>query len=120
LAEVLDQEISHDQVTRFLSEREYTSQDLWLKVKKSARKIESQDVSIPVAFEWVKSNASLAKSPTRRVMPQNNHVFMSIYALFKLESLKIKHKANHVALRAKLFIKATQQALAELKNLRAA
>jgi hypothetical protein len=120
LAEVLDQEISHDQVTRFLSEREYTSQDLWLKVKKSARKIESQDISIPVAFEWVKSNASLAKSPTRRVMTQNNHVFMSIYALFKLESLKIKHKANHFALRAKLFIKATQQALAQLKNLRAA
>jgi hypothetical protein len=31
----------------------------------------------------------------------------------------IKHKANHFALRAKLFIKATQQALAQLKNLRA-
>jgi hypothetical protein len=68
----------------------------------------------------LKSNASLAKSPTRRVMTQNNHVFMSIYAVFKLESLKIKHKANHFALRAKLFIKATQQALAELRSLRAA
>jgi hypothetical protein len=68
----------------------------------------------------LKSNASLGKSPTRRVMTQNNHVFMSIYAVFKLESLKIKHKANHFALRAKLFIKATQQALAELRSLRAA
>ena len=68
----------------------------------------------------LKSNASLAKSPTRRVMTQNNHIFMSIYAVFKLESLKIKHKANHFALRAKLFIKATQQALAELQNLRTA
>jgi hypothetical protein len=68
----------------------------------------------------LKSNASLAKSPTRRVLTQNNHVFMSIYAVFKLECLKIKHKTNHFALRAKLFIKATQQALTELKNLRAA
>jgi hypothetical protein len=68
----------------------------------------------------LKSNASLAKSPTRRVMTQNNHVFMSIYAVFKLESLNIKHKANHFALRAKLYIKATQQALAELQNLRTA
>ena len=50
----------------------------------------------------LKSNASLAKSPTRRVMTQNNHVFMSIYAVFKLESLKIKHKANHFALPSSL------------------
>lgn len=68
----------------------------------------------------LKSNASLAKSPTRRVRTQSNHVFMSIYAVFKLECLKIKHKLNHFALRTKLFIKATQQALSELQNLRAA
>jgi hypothetical protein len=68
----------------------------------------------------LKSNAALAKSPTRTVTTQNNHVFMSIYAVFKLECLKIKYKANHFALRAKLFIKATQQAYAELQLLRAA
>ncbi|MCX2956265.1 MAG: hypothetical protein K7J15_00230 [Candidatus Regiella insecticola] len=68
----------------------------------------------------LKSNASLAKSPTRRVITQNNHVFMSIYAVFKLECLKIRHKVNHFALRTKLYIKATQQALSELQNLRAA
>lgn len=67
-----------------------------------------------------KSNAGLARSPTRTVITQNNHVFMSIYAVFKLECLKIKHKANHFALRTKLFIKATQQAYAELQLLRAA
>jgi IS4 transposase len=49
----------------------------------------------------LKSNAGLAKSPTRTVTTQNNHIFMSIYAVFKLECLKIKHKANHFALRAK-------------------
>lgn len=68
----------------------------------------------------LKSNAALAKSPTRTVTTQNNHVFMSIYAVFKLECLKIKHKTNHFALRAKLFIKATQQAYAQLQVLRAA
>jgi hypothetical protein len=68
----------------------------------------------------LKSNAALAKLPTRTVTTQNNHVFMSIVAVFKLECLKIKHKANHFALRAKLFIKATQQAYAELQLLRAA
>ena len=68
----------------------------------------------------LKSNAGLAKSPTRTVITQNNHVFMSIYAVFKLECLKIKYKANHFALRTKLFIKANQMAYAELQKLRAA
>lgn len=68
----------------------------------------------------LKSNAALAKSPTRKVITQNNHIFMSIYAVFKLECLKIKHKANHFALRAKLLIKATQQAYSELQILRGA
>ena len=58
----------------------------------------------------LKSNAGLAKSPTRTVTTQNNHVFMVIYAVFKLECLKMKHKMNHFALRTKLLIKATQQA----------
>jgi hypothetical protein len=68
----------------------------------------------------LKSNAGLAKSPTRTATTQNNHVFMSIYAVFKLECLKIKHKTNHFALRAKFFIKATQRAYAELQELRTA
>lgn len=75
---------------------------------------------VEVFHKSLKSNAALAKSPTRRVTTQNNHVFMAIYAVFKLECLKIKHKTNHFALRAKLFIKATQQAYAELQCLRAA
>ena len=68
----------------------------------------------------LKSNAALAKLPTRTVITQWNHVFMSIYAVFKLECLKITHKANHFALRAKLSIKATQQAYAQLQKLKAA
>lgn len=36
-------EISHDAITRFLSEREYTSKDLWLEVKSAVRQMEGDD-----------------------------------------------------------------------------
>lgn len=75
---------------------------------------------VEVFHKSLKSNAAMAKSPTRRVTTQNNHVFMSIYAVFKLECLNIKHKTNHFALRAKLLLKAARQAYAELQILRAA
>jgi hypothetical protein len=60
-------------------------------------------------------NRRPAEAPT-----QNNHVLMAIYAVFKLECLKLKHKTNHFALRAKLFMKATRQTYAELQTLQAA
>lgn len=68
----------------------------------------------------LKSNAALAKSPTRTLRTQQNHVFMTIYAVFKLECLKMTHKLNHFALRAKLYVKALQQAFSELTRLKAA
>lgn len=40
LSALLDGEISHDKVTRFLSERRYTGKDLWLRVKPVIRQIE--------------------------------------------------------------------------------
>ena len=43
LSEMLDGEISHDQVTRFLSERAYTSKDVWREVKSTVRKIEKAE-----------------------------------------------------------------------------
>jgi hypothetical protein len=75
---------------------------------------------VEVFYKSLKSNAALAKSPTRRVMTQNNHIFMSIYAVFKLECLKLKHKLNHFALRVKLLINATRQAYSKLCELRTA
>nr|WP_050984805.1 hypothetical protein [Thiorhodococcus drewsii] len=57
----------------------------------------------------LKSNAALAKSPTRTLRTQSNHVFLSICAAFKLECLKRVHKLNHFALRAKLYVEALQQ-----------
>ena len=68
----------------------------------------------------LKSNLGLTKSPTRTMTTQNNHVFMSLYGFFKLECLKIKHRLNHFALRAKLLIRATQMAYAELGKLQTA
>lgn len=76
--------------------------------------------NVEVFHKSLKSNAALAKSPTRTVKTQNNHVFMSIYAVFKLECLKLKLHLNHFALRAKMFMKAQQIAFAELQLLRAA
>jgi hypothetical protein len=75
---------------------------------------------VEVFHKALKSNAGLAKSPTRRVTTQNNHVFMSIYAVFKLECLSLKCKINQFALRTKLYIKATRQAYFELQALRSA
>jgi len=43
LSQMLDGQISHDQVTRFLSGEEYTSKDLWLEVKGTVRKVERGD-----------------------------------------------------------------------------
>ena len=68
----------------------------------------------------LKSNAGLARSPTRRIMTQKNHIFTAICAVFKLECLKMKHKINHFALRAKLLIKATQTAYFQLQKLQSA
>ncbi len=43
LSAMLDGEVSHDKVTRFLSEREYTSKDLWREVKSTVRQIEREE-----------------------------------------------------------------------------
>jgi hypothetical protein len=43
LSSLLDGEISHDQVTRFLSHKQFSSADLWKNVKKDVRDIESDE-----------------------------------------------------------------------------
>jgi SRSO17 transposase len=43
LSAMLEGEISHDKVTRFLSEQSYTSKDLWKHVKSVVRSIESNE-----------------------------------------------------------------------------
>jgi len=65
----------------------------------------------------LKQNASLAKSPTKTRTTQTNHFFASLYAYIKLEGLKIFNKMNHFALKNQLYVKAVQQAFAELQKL---
>lgn len=62
----------------------------------------------------IKSNAGLAKSPTKTVKTQTNHIFASIYTFYKLECLSIKTALNHFALKYKLFVKASKVAFEEL------
>jgi len=75
---------------------------------------------VEVFHKSLKSNANLAKSPTRTVRTQSNHVFMSIYATFKLECLSIANKLNPFALCRKLLINASRTAYTQLQVFQAA
>lgn len=75
---------------------------------------------IEIFHKSLKQNAALGKAPVRRVRTQNNHVFAALYAVFKLECLKIKHHFNHFALRSKIYLKALRSAFDELQALKAA
>ena len=75
---------------------------------------------IEVFHKSLKQNAALGKAPVRRVRTQNNHIFTALYAVFKLECLKIKHQFNHFALRSKIYLKALRSAYDELQVLKAA
>jgi hypothetical protein len=76
--------------------------------------------AVEVFHKSLKSNASLAKSPTQTTKTQSNHVFMSICAAFKLECLSLKNKLSPFAMCRKLLINASQAAYAELQRLQAA
>jgi len=76
--------------------------------------------NVEVFHKSLKSNANLAKSPTRTLRTQSNHVFMAIYAAFKLECLSIKNKLNPFALCRKLLINASRTAYAQLQLFQAA
>src|ERR687889_693536 len=68
----------------------------------------------------LKSNASLAKSPTKTTRTQSNHIFCSIHAFVKLERMRIATKLNHFTLRSRLCLKAVQAAFQELQRLQLA
>ena len=71
-------------------------------------------------YKSLKHNVDMAKSPTKTIRTQSNHIFLSILSFFKLECLKIKHKLNHFAIRMKLLIKANQVAYEQLQILKGA
>ncbi len=57
LSAMVEGDVSHDKVTRFLSEQDYTSKDLWRQIKSTVRQVESDDGvlifddTIPMTFE---------------------------------------------------------------------
>jgi hypothetical protein len=60
---------------------------------------------VEVFHKSLEQNPALGKAPVRTVVTQNNHVFAVLYAIFKLECLKIKQHLNHFALRAHLYLR---------------
>ena len=66
----------------------------------------------------IKENASLAKSPTKKMRSQANHIFASIVAFCKLEIMKIATATNHFAIKYKLLVAANIASMNELTNLR--
>ena len=72
-----------------------------------------------VSHDQVTFCANLARSPTKTLCTQSNHIFMVLCAMFKLECLSLQRKLNPFALCKKRLINATQAAFEELQNVRA-
>jgi hypothetical protein len=75
--------------------------------------------SVEEYHKSLKQNAGIAKSPTRRLTTQCNHIFASIMAYVKLEKLKFSNELNHFAMKAKIYLAANKAALKELLALKA-
>jgi len=73
---------------------------------------------IEMFHKSIKQNASLEKSPTKRVRTQANHIFASMVAFCKLELLHIATATNHFALKYKLLVKANLASMHELALLK--
>jgi Transposase DDE domain len=70
--------------------------------------------SVEEYHKSLKQNVSIAKSPTRTLTTQSNHLFASILAYIKLEKLKFVNKLNHFALKTKIYNAALKAAFKEL------
>jgi hypothetical protein len=74
--------------------------------------------SVEEYHKSLKQNASLAKSPTRTIVTQSNHLFASLLAYVKLERLKFSQNLNHFALKAKIDLAANKAAWEELYKIK--
>ena len=86
-------------------------QKRWKQVKTSFHRVEEYHKS-------VKSNASFAKSPTKTIRTQSNHVFACLWSYVKLERLHLKTKMNHFAMKSRLYRAAIVTAYRELQGLK--
>ena len=97
-------------------ERYVVTDDLTLSAAQMT-KLYQKRWSVEVYHEALKQNASLEKSPTRTPTTQRNHLFASLCAYIKLESVKLKTGVNQFALKSKLYAAALKTAYQELVNL---
>lgn len=74
--------------------------------------------SVEEYHKSLKQNTAIDKSQNRIVTTQSNHIFCSIVAYVKLEKMKLKTKLNHFAMKTKIQIKAIQQAMKQLRELK--
>ena len=75
--------------------------------------------SVEEYHKSLKQNTAIAKSPTRTLKTQSNHIFASIMAYVKLEKLKFSSKMNHFAMKYKIYLAAQKAAFKELAILKA-
>jgi len=67
----------------------------------------------------LKSNLAFAKSPTRTVRTQSNHLFACLLAYVKMEQMRMKTHLNHFAMKTNLYRVALQSAFGQLQMLKA-
>ncbi len=128
---MVEGEISHDKVTRFLSSEEFTSSTLWKLIKPKVREIESEE-GVIIVDDTIEEKPSTDENEivswhydhskgksVKGIQTQSNHIFASIYSFFKLEFISIRAKFNQTALRSKLYISANRTAFNELRNMKA-
>lgn len=75
--------------------------------------------SVEEYHKSLKQNAAIAKSPTRTLITQTNHIFASIMAYVKLEKMKFPVRLNHFAMKSKIYLAANKAAFKELLALKA-
>ncbi|GAK52878.1 transposase IS4 family protein [Candidatus Moduliflexus flocculans] len=73
--------------------------------------------NVEVFHKSLNSHAAVTQSPTQTQTTQSTHFFAAIYAVFKLEQLKIKHHVNHFALRSKIYLTALKASFQKLQAL---
>jgi len=66
----------------------------------------------------LKSNVSLAKSPTKTPRTQANHVFAVMCAFIRLEAIGMRLKLNHFAIKGTIYVGALMSAFKELAKFR--
>jgi hypothetical protein len=67
----------------------------------------------------LKGNASIAKSPAKRVQTQKAHILAALYAFMKLERISAKLSRNHHELKSTIYFFGLQAALQKLNDLEA-